>query len=45
VYYKYELEHEAIVKAKSKKEAIKKVKDVIGEDTQITASWKLERRK
>ena len=41
VYYLVPMEFESVVEAKNKKDAIRKVKEVIGEETKITASWQV----
>lgn len=42
VVYEMMTSYEAVVKAKSAKEAKKKVLDVIGDDVEITDSWEVQ---
>lgn len=42
VYYVAQVTQEAIVEAKTKKEAIDKVKEVIGDPIKIEGSWEVK---
>ena len=44
VMYNTTTSSEAVVNAKTKKEAIAKVKEVIGDPIKIEASWELKRK-
>ena len=41
VCYNYTTSYEAVVKAETKKEAIAKVKEVLGDDITIESSWEV----
>jgi len=45
VCYNYATSYEAVVKAKTKDDAIAKVKEVVGDDIKIESSWEVNFKK